>query len=34
MRAGKKVRRMVELDPIRLELNAYDEPLVEMRDSL
>ena len=30
----KKVRLMVELDPIRYELNAYDEPLVEMRDSL
>ena len=25
---------MVELDPIRLELNSYDEPLAEMRDSL
>jgi hypothetical protein len=25
---------MVELDPIRYELNSYDEPLVEMRDSL
>ena len=25
---------MVELDPIRLELNNYDEPLKEMRDSL
>ncbi|MEE3420032.1 MAG: peptide chain release factor 2 [Lachnospiraceae bacterium] len=25
---------MVELDPIRLELNSYDKPLVEMRDSL
>ncbi|MBQ6384825.1 MAG: peptide chain release factor 2 [Lachnospiraceae bacterium] len=25
---------MVELDPIRFELNAYDQPLVEMRDSL
>ncbi|MCI6174607.1 MAG: peptide chain release factor 2 [Clostridiales bacterium] len=25
---------MVELDPIRLELNTYDKPLVEMRDSL
>ena len=24
---------MVELDPIRYELNSYDEPLVEMRDS-
>ncbi len=30
----KKVRLLVELDPIRLELNSYDEPLVEMRDSL
>ncbi|MBP3914214.1 MAG: peptide chain release factor 2 [Lachnospiraceae bacterium] len=25
---------MVELDPIRLELNNYDKPLIEMRDSL
>ncbi|MCH4038734.1 MAG: peptide chain release factor 2 [Eubacteriales bacterium] len=25
---------MVELDPIKLELNSYDQPLVEMRDSL
>ena len=32
--SGKKVRLLVELDPIRYELNSYDEPLVEMRDSL
>ncbi|MDO4619674.1 MAG: peptide chain release factor 2 [Lachnospiraceae bacterium] len=25
---------MVELDPIRIDLNNYDQPLVEMRDSL
>ena len=30
----KRVRLLVELDPIRYELNTYDEPLVEMRDSL
>ena len=31
---GKKVRLLVELDQIKYELNSYDEPLVEMRDSL
>ena len=30
----KRVRLMVEMDPIRYALNSYDEPLVEMRDSL
>ena len=30
----KKVRLMVELDPIKFEISSYDEPLVEMRDSL
>lgn len=30
----KRVRLMVEMDPVRYALNSYDEPLVEMRDSL
>lgn len=30
----KKVRLMVELEPVKYEINSYTEPLVEMRDSL